>query len=327
MTSLSRLESGDADGALQAADRYSARYRDGAFLDRTERVAARVLRQRGDFAAARKRLQRAASASGREDEIRVDRIEEAEVAYQQGDFAAADELFAGLVDDAGPIGARALAGRAWCAFELGDDEACADHLARGLDHPGLGEEAVGLLELQSALAHRQQDWAVAQAASTSFLERFGEHDKASSMRYALGVAQARAGRHAAARETLSALEQVGGHDRMDRVAYELAWACRRDGDEAAALEAFERCAAASQDEELTGESRLHLGIAVLERDGVDAARPLLLAVQGSHQGRALYRLGFAEFEAAGEDVDKLRLARERFDAIAGSVDEPLTGEA
>ncbi|MCA8953782.1 MAG: tetratricopeptide repeat protein, partial [Planctomycetes bacterium] len=62
MAALARLEAGDGDGALDLADRYRAKHQDGAFLDRTERVAARVLRQRGNLAAAQKRLERAAAA-------------------------------------------------------------------------------------------------------------------------------------------------------------------------------------------------------------------------------------------------------------------------
>lgn len=328
MEALSRLECGDADTALAVADRYRARHRDGAFLDRTERIAARVLRQRGDLGAAQKRLRNAAAAAAaRNEDTSGDRIEQAELAYGQGDYRVADGLFATLTDHESVLGARARAGRAWCAFELGSDDTCQQWLQLGLSHPAVGDEAAGLIELQSALSHRAQDWPAAIAAAEAFLQRYGEHSKAPAMRYALGVAQARAGDHGAGRATLAQLERDGGYDRMDRVVYELAWACRRDGDEEAALAAFGRCVAATQDAELAGESRLHVGDAQLATDGLEAARPVLLAVEGSHRGRALYRLGFAEFEAAGDDGQQLGVARGRFDAIAAIDGEELAAEA
>ena len=65
-------------------------------------------------------------------------------------------------------------------------------------------------------------------------ERFARecagHAHAPAMQFALGVAQARSGDHAAARKTLAAAAAAGGYERMDRVHYELAWACRRSGD-------------------------------------------------------------------------------------------------
>lgn len=330
MEALSRLESGDADGALTTADRYRARYQGGAFLDRTERVAARVLRQRGNLAAARKRLERAAAAVASNDgDASGDRLEQAELAYQQGDYGAADELYAGLARREDAAGARALAGRAWCAFELGDDDDCALYLTAGLAHGSGAAERAGLLELQSALCHRKKDWQSAIAVARTFLDEFGDHEKAPALRYALGVAQARSQDFAAARATLAALERAGGYERMDRVIYELAWACRKDGAEADALAAFARLTGSTQDEEMAGEARLHLGSAALDRDDLAAARELLLAVAGSHRGRALYRLGFAEFEAAaGADEGRLlAAARDRMDAVAAIPDEPLAGEA
>lgn len=328
MEALSRLESGDADGALTTADRYRARYREGRFLDRTERVAARVLRKRGNLAAARKRLERAAVAVAASDgDASGDRLEQAELAYQQGDYEAADKLFAQLVGRDDATGARATAGRAWCAFELGDDENCASLLAAGLAHPRAEGEAAGLLELQSALSHRNQDWKTAITVAQTFLQRFAKHGKAPAMRYALGVAQARDGDQAAARRTLAGLEQDGGYERMDRVIYELAWACRRGKDEKAALQAFARLVPVTEDEELAGEALTYLGAAALDRDEIEEARSLVLAVKGSHRGRALYRLAFAEFEAAGTDKKKLATARDRFSAIAALPDEPLVPEA
>ncbi len=329
MTAMSLLESGQAEPALATADRYRARYRDGAFLDRTERTAARVLRQKGDLGGAQKRLERAAAATvaGKGGDASGDQIEQAELAYQQGDYRAADELFGKLAARPDELGARSLAGRAWCAFELGDDEACRRWLDAGKAHAAVGEHVAGLLELQSALHHRRQEWGPAVTAAQTFLQQFGKHAKAKAMRYALGVAQARAGDQGASVQTLASLQKDGGYERMDRVAYELGWACRRHQDEAGALRAFALVAASSQDVELAGEANLHLGVAALEQKDLGKARELLAKVQGSHRARALYRLGFAEFEAAGNEPKQLAVARDVFAAIAAMPDEPLAAEA
>jgi tetratricopeptide (TPR) repeat protein len=334
MQSLSQFEAGSADEALATADRYRARYRDGAFLDRTERVASRVLRQKGDLPAAQKRLERAVAAVGKTGDASGDQIEQAELAYQQGDYQAADGLFAKLMARNDVLGARAIAGRAWCAFELGDDDACSRWLAAGQKHAAVGDQLAGLLELQSALHHRRQEWVPAQAAAKAFLQQFEKHGKAPAMRYSLGVAQARAGDANAARETLAKLLQDGGYERMDRVAYELAWACRRANDEPAALKAFAQVAKDSKDVELAGEANLHLGVAALEaKDGDGKGRPdlgkareSLTKVQGSHRGRALYRLAFAEFDAAGQDPKLLAVARDRCAELAAIEADPLSLE-
>jgi TolA-binding protein len=334
MQALAALEAGDADTALATADRYRARHRDGAFLERTERVAARVLRQRGDAAAAQQRLARAAAAAqarGGAEAASGDLVEQAELSYQLGDFRAADATFAQLADRADATGARALAGRAWCAFELGDDEACGKALAAAKAHAAAAGELPGLLELESAWQHRREQWSGAVAAAQAFLQQFARHDKAPAMRYALGVAQARGGEHAAARATLAALAKDGGYARPDRVHYELAWACRRGGDEPAALAAFQLAAEASNDAELVGEARFHVGVAALAQKDLAAARKWLEPVAGSYRGRAWYRLAFAEFEAAtgdgAEAKRQLATARDRFDAIAALPGEELAGES
>lgn len=330
MQALALLESGKADEALAAADRYRVKFENGTFTARTERVAARVLRQKGELAAAQKRLDRAAAAAkaaGAEADALGDRIEQAELAYQQGDFKAADALFATLMDGKDAAGARAAAGRAWCAFELGDDAACEAALATAKAHPAAESELAGLLELESAFAHKKQAWPTAVTAAKTFVQRFPQHPKVAAMRYALGVAEARGGDSKAARATLAQLQKAGGFDRMDRVNYELAWACRRDNDEAAALAAFALVAQDSADDELAGESRLHLGVAALDKKDLAAARAQLTAVKGKHRGTALYRLGFAEFEAAGADPAKLTAARDLFAEIAAIPNEPLALEA
>ena len=325
MQALASCEAGRGEAALALADRYRVRFPTGEFLDRTERTAARVLRQRGDLAAARQRLARAAAAAAGAQAL-ADRAEQAELAYLQGDFAAADALFAELAAADGAAGARAAAGRAWCAFELGDDAACAERLEAAFAHAAADGERAGLLELRSALAHRRADWPAAIAAAREFLQRFPRHDKAPAMRYALGVAEARSGDSATARRTLAGLARDGGYERSDRVHYELAWACRRDGDEAAALAAF-AVVAEGDDAELVGEARLHLGTAALAAGDFVAARAHLGGVTGSHRGKALYRLGFAELDAADGDVERLAAARDHFAAITALPDEPLRGEA
>ena len=328
MEALSRFEAGDADQALVAADRYRARYQAGAFVERTERVAARVLRQKGDLRGAQQRLQQAAAVAQQRgaDEAFGDALEQAELSYQQGDFQAADAAFAPLCARPDAIGARAQAGRAWCAFELGDDAGCKAAIAAALQHPAASSERANVLELASALHHRQKDWKAAIAVANDFLRDFADAPRAPALRYALGTAQARAGEHQAARATLQALADAGGYERMDRVCYELAWACRRGGDEPAALAAFGKVVGASQDVELLGEARLHLGTAALQQKDLPAAAKLLDAVQGSHRDRAQYQLGFAELEAAGDDQQKLAAARDRFLAIAAQSGKGQPGE-
>ncbi|MBL8730143.1 MAG: tetratricopeptide repeat protein [Planctomycetes bacterium] len=326
MQALAQFEDGDLDAALATADRYRVRRPNGAFLDRTERVAARVLRQQGDLTGARKRLERAAAVAAAAQAV-ADRAEQAELAYQQGDYRAADGLFDALCADAGPVGARAAAGRAWCAFELGDDDACARWLDTAMAHAAVGAELPGLLELKSALAHRRAAWPDAIAAARSFLQQFPGHDKAPALRYALGTAEARSGDSKAAQKTLGELARDGGYDRMDRVWYELGWAHRRAGDEPAALAAFAKVVETTGDVELAGEARLHLGTAALAGNDLAAARASLVGVQGSHRGTALYRLAFAEFEAAGGHLQRLAAARDLCAEIAALPGEALRGEA
>ena len=110
MQALSLYESGEVDDALAAADRYRARYQTGDFLARTERVAARVLQKKGDLGAAQRRLQRAAAMAkqrGGAEAASLDVVEQADLAYQQGDYATADKLFGEISARPGPVGARA----------------------------------------------------------------------------------------------------------------------------------------------------------------------------------------------------------------------------
>src|SRR5262245_48808909 len=90
MAALALLEGGDADKALLAADAYKARYPKGVYLDRTERIASRVLRGRGDLAGAAQRLDNAGKATK---DAGADRLEGAELQFQRGDFAAAAAIY------------------------------------------------------------------------------------------------------------------------------------------------------------------------------------------------------------------------------------------
>jgi len=335
MQALALYETNQRDPALAIADRYRARYKDGAFLARTERIAARVLRQRGDLGAAQRRLQRAAAIAKQRDGAEAassDIVDQADLAYQQGDYDAADKLFAQVSRQKDATGARALAGRAWCAFELGEDDACGKALAAAMRHPASKEERPGLLELESALRHRQKAWPQAIAAAREFLKSYAKHEKAPTLRYALGVALARKGEQKQARKVLAQLAKDGSYGEPDRVLYELAWACRRDGDEEAALGNFVKVANTSKDVELAGESSLFVGTALLQgkAERLDGAAKWLLRVKGSHQKQALYRLGFAEFEASnksGKANQLLGKARDRFAAICELEGEELRGEA
>jgi TolA-binding protein len=235
------------------------------------------------------------------------------------------------------LGARAQEGMAWCAFELGEDQACADRLQRAMAHPQAAPRKPGLLELKAALHQRRQQWGEAAATATAFLQEFAQHPRAPAMRYALGLSQARGGDKTAARKTLAALAKDGGYERMDRVYYELGWACRRDGDEPAALAAFAEVVKGSKDAELMGEARLHLGQAAIDQGQLDKARELMTAVEGSHRGRALYQLGFAELQAADaaaakSDAAKSQALLQRASAafttiVAIGKGEALSGEA
>ncbi len=324
MAALSLLEANDAEHALAAADAYRGRFPQGLFLDRTERVAARVLRGRGDLAGAAQRLAAAGKAAK---DGAADQLEQGEVQFQRGDFAAAAAIYAPLTKRTDLLGARALEGLAWCAYELGDDAACAQRLDQGLAHAEAKAVEPALLELRSALHHRQQDWQAAIGDAQRYLASYGKLPKAPSMTYALGVAQARAGMFAEARTTLQALTVAGGADRMDRVFYELGWACRRSQDEAAALVAFAKVVELSKDVDLVGEARLHLGTALLAKNDVDAARAQLLAVQGSYRGRALYQAAFRDLDGSDKEPKLLARAEQVFGELAAIPDEPLATEA
>ncbi len=292
MEALCWLESGDADKALAAADRYRARHRDGRFLARTERLASRSLQAKGDLVGAARRLASAATAEGAGERQRQDRLDAAELVFRQGDFAAAARAYRELMEGDDAVAARAVEGAAWCAFELGDDAASLAHADQALAHAALGARCADVLQLRCAVQQRMQRWTDAAATASRFLKECGGDARAPDMRYALGVAQARGGDDAAARATLRDLLGAGGGTRPDRVAYELAWACRRAGDDKAALAAFEQVVARSADEAMVGEARLHVGEARLAAGEGEAARAILLEVRGEYRARALYKLAF-----------------------------------
>jgi TolA-binding protein len=287
MLALAALEAGDHARALEAADRYRARYPQGQFLARTERVASRSLQASGDLTAAARRLTAAATAEGHAERGRQDRLEVAELMFKKSDFTAAADAYAELAAGDDAVAARALEGAAWCAFELGDDARTLDLLDRALAHPGLGARLPDALQLRCATLQRAKRFEEAAAVAQRFLVECGQDPRAREMQFALGVALARAEQPEAARQALAALAGAGGGPHPDRTAYELAWACRKTGDEPGALAAFAKVVELTQDEELAGEARLHLGEALLADGKPEAARPLLEAVRGQHRPRAL----------------------------------------
>jgi cellulose synthase operon protein C len=337
MHSLALFEAGDREVALAVADQYRARYQRGRYLARTERIAASVLRARGDLGAAQRRLQRAAAIAKQRDGIDAavdDMIDQADLAYQQGDFEESDKLYAELTERRDSIGSRAKTGRAWCAFELGDDVVCAKRIEVAKAHPIGKDEMAGILELESAMHHRQEAWAKAVDVAREYLRSFPEHEKSAAMRYALGVALARSGDQKSARKEFASLLQDGAAESPGLCHYELAWAAQRDGDEAVALQNFRMVADQSSDPELVGEACLFVGVAFLDQkpQDLEQARPWLGRVSGRYQKQALYRLAFAEFEAA-KSADKqvrknlLSAARDHFQAIVKLDGDELVGES
>ncbi|MFQ5505058.1 MAG: tetratricopeptide repeat protein, partial [Planctomycetota bacterium] len=296
MEALSWLEAGKPELALQAADRYRARHSRGKFLARTERVAGRVLKTRGDMRGAAARFSRAASVEKSSDRAGKDHLEFADALFSQGDYAAAKRAYRGLTERNDQVGARASEGMAWCAYELGENEACLAWIRKGLSHSKAGSGRAGLFELLYALHHRSKSWSEAEKAARSFLAEFGKHPRAAEMRYSLGVAQARGGRLEEARRTLEALREVKGVSRPDRVHYELAWVCRKLKDEKAAQRAFAAVARTSKDEDLKGEANLQIGEALLDQRKVAEGRARLQSVNGKYKRRALYRIGFSWLE-------------------------------
>ena len=295
MEALAWLESGNLVPALKAADRYRDMNPEGSFLARTERVAARVLKRQGKLKLAASRLSRAASVEKSSDRAHGDKLEYAEVLFKQGNYAGAKQAYEPLTARSDKVGARAHEGMAWCAFELGDDDECGQWIDRGLEHKAGGAGRAGLLELLSALHHRRKDWSEAEKAAQRFLTEFDRHPRAAEMRYSLGVAQARCGKHKEARRALESLRD-SKIARIDRVYYELAWVCRRSKDEKAALDAFRKVASLSKDANLAGEACLHVGEALLDTKQTEEALKWLVRVKGKYTARAQYLCGFARFE-------------------------------
>lgn len=322
LQALAALEAGELDAALAAADRYAARHADGPYRDRCERVAARVLRERGDLVAAEQRLARAARASGGADGGAGDRLQVAELRFRRGDFEAARRSYAELSSREDATGAAAATGVAWCLFELGEDEACLRAIEQALAHPQAAGERPALHELAAALHSREARHAEAAQWTRAFLQEFPSHERAPAMRLNLAVALSRGGDAAGAIAVLEPLTADPRGLRADRVWYELAWARKRSGDADGAAAAFAKVAATSEDPELTGEARLQVGEHLLAANQTERARKELAAVQGSHRGRALYRLGFSFVEAGDHAA-----AAEAFAGILQSGDTSLHDEA
>ena len=265
----------------------------------------------------------AAKAAGSEEQAAEDLLEQAELMFQRGDYGGAAERYDELAGRDGRVGARALEGKAWCAFELGDDEACLGHADAALAHADVGERRAGLLELMLAALHRAERWDDAAATARAFLEEYPSHERATEVGFGLGIAHARSGRHGDARALFAKLVRDGDVSGPDRLYYEWAWSCRKDGDEQAALAAFAKVAEMSEDPERSGEANLHLGLAALEGGDAQTGRNYLANVKGEHRAQALYRTGFSWLE---EDRPDRALV-----AFQGVVDmgsgEPLYHEA
>ncbi|MEZ5965069.1 MAG: tetratricopeptide repeat protein [Planctomycetota bacterium] len=316
MLALAALEGGQTERALEAADRYKVRYPAGQFLARTERVASRSLQATGDLVAAASRLSAAAAAEGAPERSRQDRLEVAELMFKKSDFTGAATAYEDLITGEDGVAARSLEGAAWCAFELGDDEKCLRLVDRALIHPGLGERLPDALQLRCAVLQRTGKHDEAAATAARFVAECKGDARVASMRYAQGLSLLRADHPGEARQVLAALAGDGGGPNPDRTAYELAWACRKSGDEKAALAAFADVLRTTKDEELAGESALHLGEALLGEGNTEAARPLLLGVRGKHRARALYRAAFADLETQPARAQT---------TFAQILDEKLTG--
>ena len=272
-----------------------------------------MLVARGELEAAAKRVARSSAAETDKDKARADRLQVAELLFRRGDYEGAAASYLALRADPGRLGAKALQGLAWCAFELGDDQSCDKRIAAALAHPKIADGEPVMLELLSSLHHRMKDWKGAEAAAKRFLASFAEHPRADNLRYALGVALARDQRLQEARQVLEPMVRSGGSklklERPDRLYYELAWLRRRSNDEVGALRAFAEVARISKDPALLSEARLHLGLAMLESLGTNdknaddaKAAELLEAVKGRYRAQALYRLAFSRFERESYDA-------------------------
>lgn len=323
MLALSLLKAGDDDGALAAADRYRARHKDGAHLAKSERVAARVLKKRGDLRGAAERLKAAAAAGGPGDgETASDRLVGAEIAFKQGDFAGAAAAYLPLAAEKDATGARALEGLAWCAFELGEDATAAERVAAALKHPAAAEVAPSLRELNVALALRAKRFDDAAAEARTFLKEHAGHARAAEVSYALGVALARGGKDAEAKAVFERLGDGGGLARPDLLRYELGWTRKRLGDDEGAAASFAAAAISTQDEDLGGECRVHVGERFLAQKKYAEAREILGPARGKHRPKALYRAAFAWLEEG-----KVEEAAAAFEELAKLDDPALVHEA
>lgn len=284
-------QQGDGDEVIAAADRYAKRHPKGEHLTVTERLAARVLRDRGSLREASARLSKLAA---RADEATASELafERAEVSFRAEDYRGAQDAFAQAASRDDAIGARALEGLAWCAFELGDDAACIAAIGRALAHPAAAAIAPAMRDLEVSVHQRTGSFADAARAARTFLEQFPEHARAPEVELALGTALARQGEDRAARQVLERVLERRRSSRIDLAAYELGFVCRRLSDAPAAQRAFRRVVKDSADRELADECRILLAEG-LRADGKGAAAAdMLRAVEHeSQQARAQYLLG------------------------------------
>ncbi|MCC6784629.1 MAG: tetratricopeptide repeat protein [Planctomycetes bacterium] len=309
MTALAAAAAKQAAPALDAADRYAARHPQGAFLARTERVAARVLREKGDLGAARERLARAAKAERGEGAVGL-ALERADLAFQAGDFAQARRGYEEHAGRPDAYGARALEGLAWCAFELGDDEACLRAIRGGLAHATIGDIAPALRELELDLFARKQRWPEAIEAARAFLNAWPKHAKARDIEFALGTALARAGQDDEARTVLTRVVEAGAAKRADLALYELGWIAQRKQDQDGARARFAQVVTTTAEPELADECRVLVAESELARGKRDAARAVLAKVTNPSQiARARYLVA-QSLLAEGKDAEAARLFAE-----------------
>lgn len=325
MAALAFLGAERADQALSAADRYRARYRNGQYLGRTERIAARVLKAQGRLRDAADRL-RNAEAAVTADEKRDIALERADALFQDSDFEAARAAYQPLTDRDDRVAVRALEGVAWCSFELGDENASLEAIGKGLQSKGAdAERKASLRDLRVHLHQKAERWGELEKAANEFLKAHAKDSRAPKIRYALGVSQARGGKPKAALRTLQGLRNSldkGGEapaGLREKALYEEAWAARRDDNEKVAIERFRLLATMAKVDDsvkaLRDEALLHCGEADLESDKTELGRQLLAKVEGRYAARARMRLGQSLLEdgentaAAAAFVDAMKRAK------------------
>jgi len=327
MAALAAAQADDGTTALAHADRYRLRYPEGSARERCERIAARVLQQQGQFAAAAQRLADAAAARTTAEADRPAlRLQQAELLRLAGDFAAALAGFAALATAPGDTGVRACFGAAACQFELGIDAACLQHLEQALQQPA-HELLPRLLELQVAALQRSEAWGAAADAALRFLAQCPQDPALPALQLQAGICLSRAGRHVAAIEQLQPLVAQDPAAAGGRAAYELAWAHQQLGDQRSALMAFALVRQHGSEANLRSEAAQHLLLAAIADGDLPQARAHFAGIEGAAVGPYLMRLAAAETAAADQDQTALQVARASWLQLAARPQEPLAADA